>query len=59
MIFTAPEKNNTHVPIQVQAFRRKPKRQRLFSHNKKLKASTEVKETAYVITSCQKPFAET
>ena len=26
---------------------------------KKLKASTEVKETAYVITSCQKPFAET
>ena len=26
---------------------------------KKLKASTEVKETASVITSCQKPFSET
>ena len=33
MIFTA--KKNTHVAIQVQAFRRKPKRLRLFSHNKK------------------------
>ena len=36
MIFTAKKKNNnTHVTIQVQAFRRKPKRLRLFSHNKK------------------------
>ena len=39
MIFTAKKNNNnTHVAIQVQAFsrfRRKPKRLRLFSHNKK------------------------
>ena len=35
MIFTAKKKNNTHVAIQVQAFRRKPKRLRLLSHNKK------------------------
>ena len=34
MIFTA-KKNYTHLAIQVQAFRRKPKRLRLFSHNKK------------------------
>ena len=34
MIFTA-KKRNTHVAIQVEAFRRKPKRLRLFSHNKK------------------------
>ena len=60
MIFTAKKKNNTHVAIQAQAFSRKPKRLRLFSHNKKaFKASTEVKETASVITTCQKPFAET
>ena len=35
MIFTAKKKNNTHVAIQVQAFRRKPKRLRLSSDNKK------------------------
>ena len=37
MIFTATKKkkNYTHVAIQVQAFRRKLKRLRLFSHNKK------------------------
>ena len=35
MIFTAKKKNYTYVAIQVQAFRRKPKRLRLFSHNKK------------------------
>ena len=33
MIFTATKKKNySHVAIQVQAFRRKPKRLRLFSH---------------------------
>ena len=35
MIFTAKKKKNnkyTHVAIQVQAFGRKPKRLRLFSH---------------------------
>ena len=32
MIFTAKKKKNTHVIIQVQAFRRKPKRLRLLSH---------------------------
>ena len=38
MIFTATKKKNyTHVAIQVQAFRRKLKRLRLFSHNKKAK----------------------
>ena len=35
MIFTAKKRNNTHVVIHVEAFRRKPKRLRLFSHNKK------------------------
>ena len=55
MIFTATKKNYSHVAIQVQAFRRKPKRLRLFSH----KASTEVKETVSVITSCRKTFGET
>ena len=49
MIFTAKKKNYTHVAIQVQAFRTITK----------FKASTEVKETASVITSCQKTFAET
>ena len=43
------KKNYTHVAIQVQAFRTITK----------FKASTEVKETASVITSCQKTFAET
>ena len=35
MIFKAKTKNYTHTAIEVQAFRRKPKRLRLFSHNKK------------------------
>ena len=35
MIFTPKKKKNTNVAIQVEAFRRKPKRLRLFSHNKK------------------------
>ena len=35
MIFTAKKRNNTHVAIQVEAFRRKPKRLRLFSHKNK------------------------
>ena len=35
MIFTAKKINFTNVAIQVQAFRRRPKRLRLFSHNKK------------------------
>ena len=40
-------------------YRRKPKRLRLLAIIKKLKASTEVKETASVIKCCQKTFAET
>ena len=45
MIFTDQKKaTHIYVAIQVQPFRRKPKKLRLFSHNKKLKASTEVKE---------------
>ena len=51
--------NYTHVAIQVQAFKRKPKRLRLLAIIKTLKASTEVKETASVIKSCKKTFAET
>ena len=59
MIFTA--KKTTHVAIQVQAFGRKPKRLRFFNHNKKSLRfqQTEIKETASVIKSCQKTFAET
>ena len=34
----------THVAIQVQVFRRKPRKQRLFSRNIKLKALTEKNE---------------
>ena len=34
-LYSQPKKNYTHVAIQVEAFRRKPKRARLFSHNKK------------------------
>ena len=34
-----------NVVIQVKAFRRKPKKLRLFSHNKELKGLTEVKES--------------
>ena len=59
MIFTATKKNYSHVAIQVQAFRRKPKKPGYLATITKLKASTEVKETASVITSCQKTFAET
>ena len=55
MIFTAKKKSYTRKIIQVQALRRKPKRLRLFSH----KASTEVKKTVSVITSCRKTFGET
>ena len=36
MILIHVQKTNyTHVALQVQAYRRKPKRLRLFSHNKK------------------------
>ena len=42
---TATTTKYTHVVIQAQAFRRKPKKLRLFSHNKKLKTLTEVKNT--------------
>ena len=54
MIFTAKKKLHTQ-NYSGPAFRRKPKRLRLFSH----KASTEVKETVSVITSCRKTFGET
>ena len=43
------KKNYTHVAFQVQVFRRKPKKLRLFSHNKKLKTLTQVKENNVVV----------
>ena len=63
-MFTA-KKNYTHVAIQVQAFRKKPRKLRLFSRNKKAWGLNKGKresingKTAAVIKSCQKAFAET
>ena len=52
-------KSYTHVAIQVQVFWRKPKKQRLFSLNKKLKALTEKKKHFYVINwICDKILSE-
>ena len=47
MILFTDKKKNTHIAIQVQAFRRKPKKLRLFSSNKKVKALREVKEKPF------------
>ena len=56
------KKKTTHVTIQVQAFRRKPRKLRLFSRNKKpwgLNKGKRKSNAAAVIKSCQKTFAET
>ena len=42
----------THVAIQVQVFWRKPKKQKLFSRNKKLKALTEKEENHFYGINC-------
>ena len=51
MIFTAQNKKYRHLAIQVQAFWRKPKKLRLFSHSKKSLRLKQVKEN-HLIVNC-------
>ena len=59
MIFPAKKKNYTHVAIQVRHLGENQIDQGYLATIKKLKASTEVKESASVIKFCQKTFVET
>lgn len=52
IIIYAWMKSYQDVAIQVQVFQRKPKKQRLFSPNKKLKALTEKKENHFYGINC-------